>query len=397
MKVMKLRNLFYTIMVACAFTACSKDENTIMPELPTDGAGNASLVIGIDSKAQTRAIAETSLEDQIKSLVIAVFNTDGTLVVAKDTTASDGAIRRTPTVNGLVSGNAYKVLVIANKRATDFNGKSTIAEYQTVTQNLATSGTVSEVATTNGLTMSSKVITTGSLLAGKNLYAATTIGGYNKVGSVDIELFRSVAKVVVNTISLKMKDPAAYKNATFVLDSVYLKNAPKQTLLIGAGATADGSTYFATTRFYSGAKGDTDPLAYYAQPYTSNNTITDLQNQGTAFAAADSFYVYANHNTNNKTWLVVRGTINYTTANGVAKALSNRNYTIVVNETGTFSTGSDASKGTGKIDRNMRYEINLTLTGTGNDTPDPDPVAATLDCFVKVAAYGVIEQNAEFE
>ena len=394
---MKMRNLLYASVIACVLASCSKEDDVIGVN-PTPNKGNASLVIGISSSVQTRAIAETSTEDQINSLVVAVFNTDGSLVAVKDTTASNGAIRRTPTVNSLISGNTYKVLAIANKRAADFKGKSTIGEFQTVTQNLVDGSDVVEVATGAGLTMSSEVITTGSLIAGPNLYAASSIGGYNKVGSVDITLYRNVAKVVVNTISLKMKDPVAYKNATFTLDSVYLKNAPKQTLLIGAGADAKNSTYYTSTGFYSGSKGDADPLAYYAQSYTSNNVITDmLQSQGSVFAAADSFYVYANQNTNNKTWLVVKGTVKYATANGAEKTLPNRCYTIIVNETGTFSVGSDSSKGTGKIDRNMRYQIDLTLSGTGSNTPDPDPVAATLDCFVKVAPYGIIEQTAEFE
>ena len=70
---MKLRNLLFGTMIACAFVACSNDDDPT-PE-PTPEVGTGTLIAGLDSKALTKANSS-----EITSLIVALYRADGSFV-----------------------------------------------------------------------------------------------------------------------------------------------------------------------------------------------------------------------------------------------------------------------------------------------------------------------------
>ena len=55
---MKLRNLLFGTMIACAFVACSNDDDPT-PNPTPEGKGVGTLIAGIDSKSLTKAVTNS--------------------------------------------------------------------------------------------------------------------------------------------------------------------------------------------------------------------------------------------------------------------------------------------------------------------------------------------------
>ena len=69
---MKLRNLMYATMIACAFASCSKDD--VIPGTDPVAEGDASLEIKIESPALTKAtVFEGKTDATISSLKVYVL------------------------------------------------------------------------------------------------------------------------------------------------------------------------------------------------------------------------------------------------------------------------------------------------------------------------------------
>lgn len=72
---MKLRNLMYATMIACAFASCSNDDVPTPDNGNPDAQGGTSLTVKFDKAADTKASGD------ITSLSMLVFNADGKLEV----------------------------------------------------------------------------------------------------------------------------------------------------------------------------------------------------------------------------------------------------------------------------------------------------------------------------
>ena len=84
---MKLRNLMYATMIACAFASCSNDDVPTPDNGNPDAQGGTSLTVKFDKAADTKASGD------ITSLSMLVFNVDGKLEVV-------GTKVNTPAVEG---------------------------------------------------------------------------------------------------------------------------------------------------------------------------------------------------------------------------------------------------------------------------------------------------------
>ena len=72
---MKIRNLMYATMIACAFASCSNDDVPTPDNGNPDAQGGTSLTVKFDKAADTKASGD------ITSLSMLVFNVDGKLEV----------------------------------------------------------------------------------------------------------------------------------------------------------------------------------------------------------------------------------------------------------------------------------------------------------------------------
>lgn len=72
---MKLRNLMYATMIACAFASCSNDDVPTPDNGNPDAQGGTSLTVKFDKAADTKAAGD------ITSLSMLVFDADGKLEV----------------------------------------------------------------------------------------------------------------------------------------------------------------------------------------------------------------------------------------------------------------------------------------------------------------------------
>ena len=97
---MKLRNLLFGTMIACAFAACSNEDDPIVgPDQPQTGENNATLTISVKNAARslTKAAAGTQTENEAKitDLTVALYDaTTGELVASSSDIATEDADRK---------------------------------------------------------------------------------------------------------------------------------------------------------------------------------------------------------------------------------------------------------------------------------------------------------------
>ena len=84
----ELRNLLFGTMIACAFAACSNEDDPIVgPDQPQTGENNATLTISVKNVARslTKAAAEgtqTENEAKITNLTVALYDAETGALVA---------------------------------------------------------------------------------------------------------------------------------------------------------------------------------------------------------------------------------------------------------------------------------------------------------------------------
>ena len=94
----ELRNLLFGTMIACAFAACSNEDDPIVgPDQPQTGENNATLTISVKNVARslTKAAAEgtqTENEAKITNLTVALYDAEtGALVASTSDIANEDA------------------------------------------------------------------------------------------------------------------------------------------------------------------------------------------------------------------------------------------------------------------------------------------------------------------
>lgn len=415
---MKLRNLLYATMIACAFASCSNDDDPTPNPDPTPEAAEATLEVQIKTPLSSKATTMPNEDDKINSLQLIVFDPTTENVAYVGTTA--GKAGENIAVKTTVKAGSQKVLVLANST-------KTIAVGTSMDNVINESKTFDSENSTNGFSMNSGVFTV-NIEAGKTNYV-----GYANSGEVaeevtaktavilttdPVKLFRNVGKVILKTVEIsKSIDKNRYPNAALTLKNVYLLHAHKTTKLAteaawGAinvtGSYLNGATdenYGKWTAYMADKK---EIYPYMKSDYAEEGAYVQSLGNVTSISNGDkTFYAYENTEAEKgfRTLLVVEADFSYTTENGGTTTSAGRFYPIAVGYTGSdFGNIGDDFNGlrSGNLSgllRNLKYEVALGVKGPGYTTPfgpkgDEDTF---LDVQVKVVDFGFVSQSEEIE
>lgn len=256
---MKLKNLLFGTMIACAFVSCSNDDEPT-PNPTTEGDGgvaelivNPDLLQGNITKASTKAAISSTV---LSNYFVYVFD--------RATGANLGFGRPNENIKVANNPGAVDVMVIANVGATLTNVKTGLSGKETKSQVLDLTRTFDN-DNENGVfgEESGERIHTGtnSQYAGaieatsqsSHLYPFTLQSGLvNKVGYTEeevgdgevlltsnkIQMYRHVAKIALNKISVDNKPiddyTTVYGNPQLEVKSAFILNAQYETKLANA-------------------------------------------------------------------------------------------------------------------------------------------------------------------
>ncbi len=238
---MKLRNLLFGTMIACAFAACSNEDDPIpnVDPTPTPEAGTADLTIvvkNLTKSTQTKANGDENAKEgeaTIYNLFVALYNEDGTflqvsdLAVNKDeeSTDSNNEIK----FEGLKAGASYRALAFANVPMEALTATANSFELTSDYYVLSGEGA-------NGLPMSSGISPVFTLAEGENYYGySNTTGGNSIESGKPLGLIRNVARAELSALSLdmtqvKVNNIQKYKSGTikFVPKDVFVLHGRKK-------------------------------------------------------------------------------------------------------------------------------------------------------------------------
>ena len=452
LKNMKLRNLLYATMIACAFASCSNDDDPIDNagggDGPQLGENEAALVVNM-AGVQTKAIPGADKENTINSSKVVVFNgtTADALVEAVGEVNQSGAETKKVTVT---PGNK-RVLVLANYEGTITEGETTLSELKKVTLSF-------DNAEDGYLTMNSALYTV-SLEGGQVNYlgyvenSVKNKGHYlgNANGS-PVYLYHNVAKVVLNSIKVSNSTvESQYPNPQLDIKEVFILHAYEKsklftdaawgTTVVGSSSylngNSTGNTYASwveklasyTPVFSHLSEGELNSAYYVASLSGCIGFKSKLAGAGNPTdkekEIGKAFYTYENTTVAGDapiyTLLVVKGDFSYDGYAVDGKALerkkeSDRYYTAAVGITGfkdgyTLPTpgvaGLSSEVRAGNLEngkyagviRNLQYNVNMTVKGPGYTTPfgpkgDQDTF---LTVNAEVVAFGAVKQDVDFE
>jgi len=424
---MKLRNLMYATMIACAFASCSKDDEVI------DNGGattktDATLAVKIEAPSLTKAVGEPNKGDaDISNLTVYVFDATGAYETSKTVTSST-VDEQIP-----VSAGQKSIVVVAN--ATLGQPANIGALY---------SSQVSIANEKNGLlSMNSKTYTV-TIVAGKTNYLGYTTddtgvstgvlltdNGTSLQGGA-VKLYRNVAKVVLSSIKADTQNTGLqtkYPNAKFKVTGVFMLHGHANALAVG-GATAwaltevpvsessllqngiDNDMYGTTWHNIVKNLASTDlfqnyvtssSYEHFAQYDNATEPFTLNANEAETTSSVDSFYVYENSSTDVNTLLVVKGKFMYGNESPLDEHnFPERYYSVAIGKDG-YTPGNQTIGGVTRnikyVVRNMQYNINLTVKGPGYETPfGPGNNADTyLNVKVDVVPFGTVSQTPVIE
>lgn len=425
---MKLRNLMYATMIACAFASCSNDDVPTPDNGNPDAEGGTSLTVKFDKAADTKASGD------ITSLSMLVFNADGKLEVV-GTKATTPAVEEgsDAVAHAELTAGVKEVALIANYIVPTTGEQSLIGKTKAEVFATLNKTFDSELEVEGTLTMNSKIYTGVVVAAEKNNvfgFATAPAGYVNVEGLTDtdlkspVKLYRNVAKVVLNKISTKMAENSnkpRYSDPQLVLKEIFILQGHKKTNLIGENwgqyATTNVDDEWCSAYAHTDEWTEKDDLYTLVEnptvpentPSWIKTTITGTVTTLNAYKTANSFYVYENTDLDNRTLLVVKGDFSYKINDTDRKIESDRYYTIALGENFQVSAGESnvasellALRGVtgndGKYNglyRNLQYDLTLTVTGPGYQTPGGGGDPTTLDVQCVVVPFGQVNQDVE--
>ena len=331
---MKLRNLLFGTMIACAFAACSNEDDPIPSVDPTSTseAGTADLTIvvkNLTKSTQTKANGDENAkkgEATIYNLFVALYNEDGTflqvsdLAVNKDEESADS--NNEIKFEGLKAGASYRALAFANVPMEALTATANSFELTSHYYVLSGEGA-------NGLPMSSGISPVFTLAEGENYYGYSNATGGNSIESgKPLGLIRNVARAELSALSLdmtqvKVNNSQKYKSGTikfvpkdvFVLHGRTKANVADQSIsntawfnqpdkvwgnIAATYETADREDYYSGTNSsnsFGRFAGTVDATNYIKALSTEETTYTQSWNGTTitgskAITLANSLYFY---------------------------------------------------------------------------------------------------------
>ena len=450
---MKLRNLLFGTMIACAFVACSNDDD------PVDNGGNNSNLNGKTLLQVSPNLLKTKADSE--GFTICVIDQNNT-VVAK---GLDNTVIELPTeAEGSVEIVALKNSVDITKGTTRLDNLTAKIDFTTGTEEV--SGTESmntayfKVSIERG-----KFNTLGfskedaiELAKAKNVSEDNVkLLSNNQVEP--IPAYRNIAQIYVEAI--KLSDNEAFKkkypDAKFTPKRMYLLNGRAQAFASvhsydrwAQTEDKDGTSYiggFAENiyrKYYDEAVAQDQkkeniyvkeaPKTYTQYVYEGWESLTTLYSgyardlkdgeneyvtlprqktgDNTRFMVPEGvnvFYTYENTNKKTPVLLVVQGDFTYKDESGAEIKAENHFYTIVVGKTINASSVNYGDFGFDSLDefnsavslvrRNIQYLITLTVSGPGAVNPFiPGSAEDTyLDATVKLVNYGTVRQDEDID
>ena len=450
---MKLRNLLFGTMIACAFVACSNDDD------PVDNGGNNSNLNGKTLLQVSPNLLKTKADSE--GFTICVIDQNNT-VVAK---GLDNTVIELPTeAEGSVE-------IVALKNSVDITKGTTTLDNLTAKINFTT-GTEEVSGKESMNTAYFKVsIERGKFnTLGFSEDEAIELAKEKKVSEDNVKLlsnnqvepipaYRNIAQIYVEAIKLSGNEAfkKKYPDAKFTPKRMYLLNGRAQAFASVHSydrwvqtEDKDGTSYIGgfTAELYEkyyaeAAEQDPDKEYIYVkeapktyQQYIDNNwESSTILNSGYARDLKDgkgeyvtlprkatgdktrfmkpegvnNFCTYENTNKKTPVLLVVQGDFTYKDASGATIEANDHFYTIVVGEKfdassvvyGDFGFETlDAFKNAvSLVRRNIQYLITLTVSGPGAVNPFiPGSAEDTyLDATVKLVPYGMVRQDEDID
>lgn len=390
---MKLRNLLFGTMIACAFVACSNDDDPTPTPNPEPEAGTVDLDISVETKDATASKAgdiQSGDEKKINTLAIFVFDIDTKKQLAKawiDNT-EEGTPKTSAHFAGLPAGAKVRCAAYANIAEDETGNVEAIEDALAVS--IPAGGFLPNALPMAGFTPEEKTLTLKS----------------GEPNEVTVSLERTVSRVdvvsLVFDITKNSKYNEKYKDfseALFDVDGFSIN-----------GVSSSAKTNKADTEckafwggLASGEFGNTAHKDFYLKDVSGFQE--QLKGGGTHFVQGNetsvtlfeknekvplvSFYVLPNQS-DKLTQLVLKGKFGYTMENETVLQ-STSYYPVVI---ARDNTGSPLESD-GVIESNKVYRISITVAGPGKDIDGKGKPELTVN--TEVADYTPIEQNVVVE
>lgn len=414
---MKLRNLLFGTMIACAFVSCSNDDDPI----DNGGQGNTDGKTILTAQFDVPAATKAGDDAQINTLHMLVFS-NGTLETIGSLKSGETTI-----AEATVNLADKKILMIANVEL-----PATVAVGATenvVLTALSASKALTFSEESDALSMNSKLYTGVTVTPQTNNYlgwseapsGGVLVGGINDATN-KVKMYRNAAKVVLTTIKTKegyTEDltRVPYKEPQLEVKKVYILQANQYSKIVPSDASEYGATElsdgYISGAFTDGMEFDDDD--YVLQPSSEElSYIKSLEGTATISSFVDAnlpFYVFENTNLEKdaSTLLVVEGEFSYLNQKNERVYImdgdkhATRYYPIAIGQTkAQFSAAANAllalrniSANTLGVYRNLQYNISLTAVGPGYERPTGGSDPTMLDVQVEVVAYGEVNQDVE--
>lgn len=446
---MKLKNLLFATMFACAFASCSSDDDPIDNGGGNNGDVDATFSLKFETPVITKSGDTDGKDNAISTLNVYVFNGTGDDAVLEKIgkSTSSNEARDIP-----VSSGDKSVVVVANHEPKMTEKSSTLSDLYQATKEFGDTeknGTISMNSRTYVVSISAGRknylgYKDTEAAGGKYLVPTEATGG--DLQNKPVKLYRNVAKINLEKVSVDTEGSKnEYSNAKFILKDVFVLHAPKTSYVVG-GALPWNPTYYAANSAWLGGPvaGDVNTegtYKYWAKiiqdwkkaneggkekkpflangqgyegglaPFQYNETINETIMEGESYPkgvvenpSIDYFYSYENLS-DTHTLLVVKGKFLFG-ENPKEEDFDDRYYSVSVghdNTSGSISItppdGAAARKDNAGVLRNMQYNIALTVKGPGWETPfGPDGTQNTfMDVKVEVVSFRLVSQVVEIE
>ena len=391
---MKFQNLIYATMVACAFSACSNDDDpTVDPAQELDAtltvAFNAVGSNGSGLKSQTKSNAQGS---EVGKIGIAVFN-DGAM-----TNMATGALinykeRIANTVTDTTDCIDAKEGAV-NPSENVFQGKTTLEGFKEA---------ISAADLNSAQPLMASATISYNLKKGRNVASAnseTVFPVADNRFTDNIKVFRNVANIDLESITLKPRADFA-TNAKLVVSKAFIMHYRSNVKVFGAATAWCPVVNDAADNIVpniAGAEG------IYTHSFSQVITGT---NKESVSAENGEFFVYDNSsstqiaNVKNATALVIQGTYTYTASNGQTVTSKDAYWTVYINNNEVASNVTNDSGYTNLshfgVLRNVKYVINATITGPGSDDPETPTGAASITSNIEIVPWGTVALNPDID
>ncbi len=391
---MKFQNLIYATMVACAFSACSNDDDPNIPDPAQEldatltVAFNAVGSNGSGLKSQTKSNAQGS---EVGKIGIAVFNdgamtnmATGALINYKERIANT-ATDTTDCIDA--KAGAVNVLVVVNPPEKVFEGKTTLEGFKEA---------ISAANLNSAQPLMASATISYDLKKGRNVAstdAATLFPVADNRFTDNIKVFRNVANIDLESITLRPRADFA-TDAKLVVSKAFIMHYRSNVKVFGVATAWCPVVNDASDNIVSNSTGTEGIYTHsFSQDITGTSEVKVSAENG-------EFFVYDNSsstqiaNVKKATALVIQGTYTYTASNGQTVTSKDAYWTVYINNNEVASNVTNDSGYTNLshfgVLRNVKYVINATITGPGSDNPETPTEAASITSNIEIVPWGTV-------